>query len=44
MQEIKKFTGVLKINPQIFRRGIIKDWPSMVSKSECIKGKDKGQK
>ena len=40
MQEIKKFTGVLKINPQIFRRGIIKDWPSMVLKSERIKDKE----
>lgn len=44
MQEIKKFTGVLKINPHKLRCGIIKNWPSMVSKSECIKGKDKGQK
>lgn len=40
MQGKKEFTGVLKINPQIFRRGIIKDWPSMVLKSERIKDKE----
>lgn len=41
MQKIKEFTGVLKMNPQKLRCGIIKDWPSMVLKSEKEKDKDK---
>lgn len=38
MQKIKEF---LIINPHKMRCGIIKDWPSMVLKSEKEKDKDK---